>query len=45
VLAVVFHTSSTIYDHPDVPNSVFEALINADSPGTYYNQNIRGKYK
>jgi len=43
-LYVDFHTGKT-YPHPGVPYFVFEALINADSPGTYYNQHIRGKYK
>jgi hypothetical protein len=33
------------YTLPRVPLSVFEALINAGSPGTYFNRHIRGKYK
>jgi len=44
-LFVQFHTSDTIYRHPGVPYSVFEALINADSPGTYYDRHIRGRYR
>ena len=43
-LYVEFHTGET-YPHPRVPYSVFEALINAGSPGTYYNQHIRGRYR
>jgi hypothetical protein len=43
-LTVEFHTGR-IYDHPGVPYSVYEALINANSPGTYYNQHIRGRYR
>lgn len=27
-----------------VPSSVYQRLINSNSPGTYYNQNIRGNY-
>lgn len=44
-LFVQFHTSDTFYSHPHVPYSLFEGLINADSPGGYYNQFIRGKFK
>jgi hypothetical protein len=44
-LLVQFHSSDTIYDHPNVPYDVYEAFINADSPGTYYNQHIRGRYR
>jgi hypothetical protein len=43
-LGVLFHTSSTLYKFPDVPFSVFLDLINAKSPGTYYNKRIKGKY-
>ena len=44
-LAVLFHTSDTVYDHPGVPEAVFHGLMNALSMGAYYNQHIRGKYK
>ena len=43
-LFVLFHRSDTIYDHPGVPEAVFLQLLHAASPGTYYNQNIRGRY-
>jgi KTSC domain-containing protein len=43
-LTVEFHTGRT-YEHPDVPDAVFEGLMQAPSKGTYYNQHIRGKYK
>ncbi len=43
-LAVLFHTSDTIYTHPGVPETVFYGLMNAASLGTYYNRYIRGKY-
>lgn len=43
-LYVEFHNGRT-YPHPYVPYSLFEGLINADSPGTFYNQHIRGKFK
>ncbi len=44
-LAVQFHTSDTIYDHPGVPYSVYEAFMRASSMGAFYNHHIRGKYK
>ena len=44
-LFVLFHTSDKFYDHPGVPYSVFVELVNAMSPGTYYNQHIRGRYR
>jgi hypothetical protein len=43
-LYVEFHTGAT-YPHPGVPYYMFENLINADSPGTYYNRRIRGRYR
>lgn len=44
-LSVQFHTSDTVYDHPNVPYSVFLDFMNASSMGAFYNQQIRGKYK
>jgi len=44
-LSVQFHTSDTVYDHPNVPYSVYWELMNASSMGAYYNRYIRGKYK
>lgn len=44
-LAVLFHTSDTIYKHPRVPFVLFLRLLQAESPGTFYNQNIRGRFK
>jgi hypothetical protein len=44
ILTVCFH-SGRIYDHPGVPYSVFEELLNAGSKGRYYNRYIRGRYR
>jgi len=44
-LAVQFHTSDTIYDHPGVPYSIYQGLMQASSMGAYYNRHIRGKYR
>ena len=43
-LTVEFH-SGKVYDHPNVPYSVFEGLLSASPKGAYYNRKIRGKYK
>lgn len=43
-LKVKFH-SGLVYDLPNVPFHVYLGLMQAGSKGTYYNQNIRGKYK
>ena len=45
MLAVLFHTSDTVYEHPGVPPSVYFGLMHADSMGAYYNRCIRGRYK
>ena len=37
--------SGRVYDHPGVPSRHFEGLLNASSPGRYYNRYIRGKYR
>lgn len=37
--------SGRIYDHPGVPYSVYAAFIHASSKGTFYNKNIRGRYR
>jgi hypothetical protein len=44
-LFVQFHTSDKIYDHPGVPHQIFLCLLHAESKGTFYNQNIRGRYR
>jgi hypothetical protein len=43
-LTVEFH-SGRIYDHPNVPDSVYEGLKRASSKGAYYNRHIRGRYR
>lgn len=32
------------YSHPDVPASLYEAFIAADSPGSFYFNQIKGQY-
>jgi hypothetical protein len=44
-LAVLFHSSDTLYVHPGVPESVFYEFLNAPSMGQYYNRFIRSRYR
>jgi hypothetical protein len=43
-LTVEFHNART-YDHPGVPYSVYEGLMQAPSKGAFYNKYIRGRYR
>jgi len=43
-LTVEFHTGR-MYDHPNVPYSVYEGLMRSSSKGAYYNAHIRGRYR
>jgi len=43
-LSVEFHNSG-VYDHPGVPYEVYAALMQATSKGSFYNRNIRGRYR
>ena len=43
VLEIEF-TSGRTYFHPDVPPYIFENLLAAESPGRYYNKNIKGVF-
>lgn len=43
ILVVVFHSTGP-YLYKDVPYSVWEEFLNADSVGTYYNDHIKGTY-
>lgn len=44
VLAVQMVYSSDVYLYRDVPPSVFNGLLAADSKGTYYVKNIKDKF-
>ena len=37
-------TNGQVYTYDGVPISVYTGLLEADSPGRYYHQNIRGVY-
>jgi hypothetical protein len=41
-LTVAFDRGTYVY--ADVPADVYEALKNSESQGTYYRENIKGKY-
>jgi KTSC domain-containing protein len=44
MLTVEFH-NGRICDHPSVPYSVYEGLMQASSKGACYNHYIRGRYR
>ena len=44
-LTVEFTRSDTIYDHPNVPYSVYVEFMNAPSLGEFYSRHIRGRYR
>jgi KTSC domain len=44
-LAVLFHTSDTVYIHHGVPYTVYAGLMHAASMGAFYNRFIRGRYR
>ena len=37
--------NGTLYQYFDVPESIYIGLINADSPGSYLAQTIKGTYR
>jgi hypothetical protein len=37
--------NGTLYQYFDVPQGVFDGLANADSPGGYLAENIKGVYR
>ncbi len=43
-LSVRFHSGAT-YHYADVPASHHDGLMNAESPGKYLHEHIKGKYE
>jgi len=44
MLTVEFH-NGRIFDHPSIPYSVYEGLMQASSKGSFYNRYVRGRYR
>lgn len=44
-LVVVFKKSGDVYEYYDVPEYVYEELMNVDSHGVYFGKNIRTSYR
>jgi hypothetical protein len=44
VLEIQFE-SGRIYQYYDVPQEIFDGMLNAESKGKYFNANIRGKFR
>lgn len=45
VLTVVFATTNEKYAYSGVPEDVYKALMAAESKGSFFAQNIKGKYE
>jgi len=45
ILEVEFLKSGDVYQYFDVPQNVYNELINAPSHGVYFSANIRNDYK
>lgn len=45
VLAIQMNYSSDLYLYQDVPQSIFDDLLAAESKGSFYVKNIKGKFK
>jgi len=44
ILTIIFKTGSS-YTYIEVPREVAEGFLHDDSPGTFYNENIKGQYR
>lgn len=43
-LAVEFRSGGT-YEFYDVPEAVYQGLLSASSPGSYFQNEVRGRYR
>ena len=43
-LEIRFARDLTLYEYYFVPERIYRGLVNAPSPGTYFDENIRGCY-
>jgi hypothetical protein len=44
VLEIQF-ASGRVYQYYDVPQDIYEGMLDAESKGKYFNANIRGKFR
>ena len=45
VLEIEFKSSGAVYQYKDVPVSVYNAMLMAESVGKYFYANIKGKFE
>ncbi len=45
VLEIEFHSGNNVYQYFQVPEQEYNELMNAQSHGKYFNQNIKNKYQ
>jgi hypothetical protein len=41
----IMFTSGTVYQYFDVPEHVYDGLMNADSHGRFFNEQVRGHFR
>ena len=44
ILSIWFVDSGGPYDYYNVPSSIYDGLLRASSPGTYFNDHIKDRY-
>lgn len=44
VLEIEFHRGG-VYQYSNVPESIYQAMLNAASKGTYFHDNIKERYR
>lgn len=44
ILTVKFKVSGQVYEYLNVPQTLYEGLMTAESKGTYLNDNIRSQF-
>jgi hypothetical protein len=45
VLYVLFHNNPKLYALPNISYDLFLEFLDSTSPGTFWNQHLRGKFK
>lgn len=45
ILEIEFHSGNSVYQYFQVPEQVYDELMNASSHGKYFNQYIKNKYR
>ncbi|MBU0678795.1 MAG: KTSC domain-containing protein [Verrucomicrobia bacterium] len=44
-LTVKFTSSDEVYTYQGVPKDVYDSIMSSDSMGTYFTENVKGKFE